>query len=64
MMASKVWKIKGYEGVFTDEEIISLILSGKLNKDDCLYGKDIKQYVKIKDSIYQYYLGRGKDEVI
>ena len=63
-MAAKVWKIKGYEGVFTDEEIISLILNGKLNKDDSLYGKDIKQYVKIKDSIYQYYLGRGEDETI
>lgn len=55
-MASKIWKIKGYQGIFTDEQIISLIRSGKLTGNDALTSKDIKTYIMIKDSIYQYYL--------
>ena len=58
MLSSKVWKIKGYEGTFSDEEIISLIKTGKLSKDDALSAKDIKGYIKIKDSIYEYYLNK------
>jgi len=56
MLNSKVWKIKDYEGTFTDEQIISLIRSGKLTGEDALGSKDIKGYIKIKDSIYEYYL--------
>ena len=59
----KVWKIKDYEGIFTDEQIITLIKNGKLNEDDELSSKDIKEYIKIKDSIYQYYLEK-KNETI
>lgn len=55
-MLNKIWKIKGYEGSFTDEEIIYLIKEGKLSGEDCLSSKDIKEYIMIKDSIYQYYL--------
>lgn len=60
MRNSKVWKIKDYEGSFTDEQIISLIKSGKLTGEDCLTSKDIKGYIKIKDSIYEYYLKKGE----
>ena len=60
MINNKIWKIKNYEGSFSDEQIISLIKSGKLKGEDCLSSKDIKGYIKIKDSIYQYYL--RKDE--
>lgn len=60
MRNSKVWKIKDYEGSFTDEQIISLIKSGKLTGDDCLTSKDIKGFIKIKDSIYEYYLKKGE----
>lgn len=56
MISSKVWKIKDYEGTFTDEQIIALIKSGKLTGEDSLSSKDIKGYIKIKDSIYEYYL--------
>lgn len=64
MMASKIWKIKGYEGTFSDEQIIKLIKRGKLTGEDSLCSKDIKNFIKIKDSIYQYYLGRKKDETV
>lgn len=63
-MVSKVWKIKGYQGSFSDEQIIRLIKSGKLKGDDSLSSKDIKEYIKIKDSIYQYYLERLENETI
>ena len=58
MINSKIWKIKGYEGTFTDEQIIVLIRQGKLNGNDALNSKDIKGYIKIKDSIYEYYLDK------
>ena len=55
-MANKIWKIKGYEGTYTDEQIITLIKSGKLKGNDSLSSREIKTYIMIKDSIYQYYL--------
>lgn len=58
MINNKVWKIKGYEGSFSDEQIISLIKSGKLNGEDALTCKDMKGYIKIKNSIYEYYLDK------
>ncbi len=58
-MNNKIWKIKDYEGTFTDEQIISLIKSGRLTGEDALSSKEIKDYVKIKNSIYEYYLKKG-----
>lgn len=63
-MANKIWKIKGYQGTFTDEEIITLIKTGKIKADDCLSSKDIKVWIQIKDSIYQYYLKGDNNETI
>lgn len=63
-MANKIWKIKGYQGTFTDEEIITLIKTNKINGDDCLTSKDIKVWIQIKDSIYQYYLKEQTNETI
>lgn len=63
-MLNKVWKIKGYEGSFTDEEIIALIKSGKLTGEDALSSRDIKTPIMIKDSIYQYYLKKENQHEI
>ena len=60
-MSNKVFKIKGYEGFFTDEQIISLIRQGKIKPDDYLSSKDLKGWIKVKDSIYQYYI---KEDVL
>lgn len=62
MINNKIWKIKNYEGTFTDEEIVYLIKSGKLTGNDSLNCKDMKGYMKIKDSIYEYYLKKGNDK--
>lgn len=58
MAQSKVWKIKGYEGTFTDEQIVFLIKNKQITGEDSLGSKDIKGYIKIKDSIYEYYLDK------
>ena len=62
MINNKVWKIEKYEGVFSDEQIITLIKSGKLTGEDALSSKDIKGYIKIKASIYEYYLDKSNKE--
>ena len=64
MRKNKVWKVKGFEGVFTDEEIIKLIKSGELKPDYSLTTREMKKWVKLKQSIYQYYLEDVKDETI
>ena len=61
MKKSKIWKIKGFEGKFSDEEIIALIRRGELKPDYCLSTRDMKKWVKLSDSIYQYYL-KGDQE--
>lgn len=56
MRKNKVWKIKGFEGQFSDEEVVTLIKRGELKPDYSLSTKEMKKWVKLKDSIYQYYL--------
>ncbi len=63
-MKNKIWKIKGFEGAFTDDEIISLIKSKQIKADYALSTREMKKWVKVKDSIYQYYLEDKKDETI
>ena len=64
MIKSKIWKIKGFQGTFTDEEVIELIKSGELKADYSLTTKEMKKWIKLKDSIYQYYMEDLKDENI
>ncbi len=56
MNKSKIWRIKGFEGKFSDEEIIELIRRGEIKPDYCLSTKDMKKWIKLSDSIYQFYL--------
>lgn len=60
-MKSKIWKIKDFEGKFSDEEIITLISNGKIKPDYYLTSKDMKKWIKVKDSIYQFYL-KGEEK--
>ena len=64
MKKNKIWKIKGFEGTFTDEEIISLIRHGEIKPDYALSTREMKKWVKVKDSIYQYYLEDKTNETI
>ena len=62
MIKSKIWKVKGFQGTFTDEEIITLIKSGELKPEYSLTTKEMKKWIKLKDSIYQYYLEDKENE--
>lgn len=64
MGKNKIWKIKGYEGSFTDEEVIELIRQGQLKGEDALSSRDMKKWVRIEDSIYQFYLEDEENETI
>ena len=63
MKKNKVWRIKGFEGTFSDEELIELIRSGELKGDYAITTREMKRWVRLKDSIYQYYL-EAKDETL
>ena len=64
MIRNKIWKIQGFDGVVTDEEIISLIKRGEIKPDYALSTREMKKWVKVKDSIYQYYLEDINNETI
>lgn len=53
---NKIWKISGIEGKFTDEEIVAMIKSGELSPESRMATKDMKKWIKVKDSIYQFYI--------
>ncbi len=63
MKKNKIWRIKGFEGTFSDEELIELIRSGELKGDYAITTREMKRWVRLKDSIYQYYL-EAKDETL
>lgn len=61
---NKIWKIRGFEGKFSDEELIKMIKEGRLLASDYISTKEMKNWIKIEDSIYQFYLRREKHETI
>ena len=57
-----LWTIKGREEKVSDEELIEMIKSGKLTKDDLIKNRDLKKFVSIADSIYTFYLKGESNE--
>lgn len=57
-----LWTIKGKEEKVSDEELIEMIKSGKLNKNDLIKNRDLKKFVSIADSIYGFYLKGESNE--
>ena len=64
MKRTKIWRVKGFEGSFSDEELIELIRSGELKPDYAITTREMKKWVKLKDSIYQYYMEGREDEAV
>ena len=62
MMNKLLWKIKGREEKVSDEQLIEMIKQGVLTGNDYITNRDLKKYVSISDSIYEFYLKGGKDE--
>lgn len=61
---NKIWRIRGIEGKYTDAELILMIKKGELSGNDYISNSDMKTWMKIKDTIYQFYLGGSNDEII
>ena len=57
---NKIWKIRGKEGKFTDEELIRMIQDGELSYDDYITTNEMKTWLRIRDTIYQFYLKGDK----
>jgi len=61
---NKIWKIRGLDGKYSDEELIGMIKNSQLSKDDSITNSDMKIWLKIEDTIYQFYLGGNDDETL
>ena len=64
MKKNKIWRVKGFEGTFSDEELIELIQSGELKADYAITTKEMNRWVRLKDSIYQFYMEDKENETL
>lgn len=60
----KIWQIKDRPKalMLSDEELIMAIQNGLLTKDDVLLNIDLKEEVRLGDSIYSFYLKEVSNE--
>lgn len=63
-MEKKIWKVRNKNDKYTDEELVEAIKSGKISKDDYIATRDMKTYLQVKKSIYQFYLKEETNEII
>lgn len=56
--------IKGKNEKYSDEELVSMIEQGVLNGDDYIGTAEMKVWIKIKDTIYQFYLKEDANETL
>ena len=54
-MSDKIFMVKGSEEMLSDEELIRLIECGDLKGSDEIRTADFP-YIRIRDTIYQFYL--------
>jgi len=55
MKKNSVWKVVGHKDSYTDIELRKMISSGILSKEDVVYTNEIKDPIKLKDSIYSIF---------
>lgn len=58
IIMNKIWKIKGKSERVSDETLIEMIKAGELTGDDYIKSNDMRDFVKIADTVYGFYLGR------
>ena len=56
MKNNKIWEIKGKSESYSDDELIEMIRKGIVKKTDLIVTKDMKNYLKVADSIYSFYV--------
>ncbi len=61
-MNKNIWTIKGRKEKVSDEALIEMIKNGELTKDDYIKNRDLGRFVKLDDSIYEFYLKGENNE--
>ena len=61
MANNKIFKIRGQKEKVSEEELIKMITCAYLKGEDYITTSDMKNWLKIKDTIYQFYLNGGKE---
>lgn len=61
-MNKNIWTIKGRKEKVSDEVLIKMIKNGELTKDDYIKNRDLNRFVKIDDSIYEFFLKGDNNE--
>ena len=59
----KTWNVKNKDN-YSDEELIEAIKNGSIKGEDFIISDTLKDYIKVCDSIYQFYLEGKVDETI
>ena len=59
----KIWTVKDKVSL-SDEELINAIKLGEVTGDDFIKCDSLSDYIKVNDSIYQFYLKGNENETI
>ena len=59
---NKIWKLSSSQEKYTDEQLIELIKSGKIGPDERIATREMKKWINVKDSIYQFYIKEGDNK--
>lgn len=62
MLNNKIWKLSSSQEKYTDDQLIELIKSGKIGPDERIATREMKKWIKVKDSIYQFYIKEGDNK--
>ena len=63
-MKQQIWKIRGVKERFSDEELVEMIKQGSLSGENYIVTNDMKEWVQVKESIYQFYLKENAHETL
>jgi len=57
---NKIFRINGVKGRFTEDEIIEMIEENIISEDDYITTPELKQWIKVSNTIYQFYREESK----
>lgn len=63
-MKQLIWKIRGVKEKYSDEDLVMMIKQGSLSGKDYIATNDMKEWIQVKESIYQYYLKEDTNETL
>lgn len=63
-MKQQIWKIRGVKEKFSDEDLVEMIKQGSLSANDYIATNDMKVWIEVKESIYQFYLKENQRETL